>query len=628
MNFELENKQEREFYAKKFSKIKLLTKKIRNSLITGNYLCISDLNLDEIIDYKGSDFFVYISIFQEFKQQIRFGSKRKTLTEALNRIIDTLRNHKRFAEFDISDPKKTRILIEYITDRKEVNLSTIHAHGAFDESRFEPGITGIEINYNNSWYNWLPTDAIVLNKMDLMQILGGLYNKISPKEKKLKNGEKYKKLTEIQKIKTYLTKSKAFVTFENEIIPLYRGNVLYEKFDFNLIKKISLKSNDWLVANMLENGQFRYYYNLTSDNYIDHEHPTRREPNLYYNDLRHAGGAITLLWAYKIKKDKRYIKAVKKAIDWSISMTKFHKDDKGREAAYVFANEKAKLGGVGIPLIMLMKYRITTKDKTYDKYIEAYAKHLISRITPEGEFLGYYIHPSLNDGKPLLTMSDADRKRTFSFYYPGEALLGLALVANKYNKNEELKKEIIEKCKIAMDWIILKRPKIYPEMFTALPSDSWLMQAIEEWANCKGFMSEEYLKFVINDATTMMEKMYTKDDSPYIDFEGGMYYDYGDHYYPDGARCEGLIAAYYLAKKMKMNNIAKKLLDSAKLAAKCQYQLWVNKYNNYGHLNPKRTCYSIKFKATRQWIRVDSIQHVSCFFTRLYLAKRNLFSFK
>ena len=51
--------------------------------------------------------------------------------------------------------------------------------------------------------------------------------------------------------------------------------------------------------------------------------------------------------------------------------------------------------------------------------------------------LGYYIHPSYQDGNPLIDMSDSERRETFSFYYPGEALLGLALFANHFDEDDE-----------------------------------------------------------------------------------------------------------------------------------------------------------------------------------------------
>jgi hypothetical protein len=147
------------------------------------------------------------------------------------------------------------------------------------------------------------------------------------------------------------------------------------------------------------------------------------------------------------------------------------------------------------------------------------------------------------------------------------------------------------------------------------------MQAIEEWAKNEHFRKESYLNFVFGDADTMMQKTYTHDNSPYIDYEGGYYYEYGDHYYPDGARSEGLVAAYYLARYLGKKELAVKLLNACKTVAMCQFHLFNDEKNNYSHKNPERSEGSIRFKATRQWVRVDSIQHVSCFFARLYMAR-------
>ena len=119
----------------------------------------------------------------------------------------------------------------------------------------------------------------------------------------------------------------------------------------------------------------------------------------------------------------------------------------------------------------------------------------------------------------------------------------------------------------------------------------------------------------------MIEHSYERDDSPYIDYEGGYYYEYGDHFYPDGARSEGLVAAYYLAKMLNKDELAAKLLAACKLTAKCQFLLFNNEINSYSHKNPARSVNAIRFKATRQWVRVDSIQHVACFFARLYKAE-------
>jgi len=616
MDFKLQNDKEREFYKQDFTEINKIIKAVRKALTNNQEIDISDIDYKKFINEDAMPDVTYITLFQEKNLPLRFGSKRETLKATLQRLIDVIRNHKRFDDFDVKDENICRIMFEYTTDVRPVNYNDLNMVN-FDENRFEPGINGLKVSYKSRNYYYMPTDAVVKNQMTLskaIETVAGMIPDFGDKSDKIKAFENKK-----DNIKIFLTKSRAFVSYKDECVPLYRGNILYDEFSYDRTWKIFQNSADWLIKNMKDDGRFLYYYDCTDDSYKDHEHPKRPLNNLYYNCLRHSGGAIVLIRAYQATKNKKYIKAAKKALNFTASITKEH-DTKFGKGMYVFYNKKSKLGGVGIALVALMQYRIATGDKAYDKYIKGYSRHLLSRIY-NGEFLGYYIHPAYNEGKPLETMTDEERREMFSFYYPGEALLGLGLVANHFNSDRKLQELVRSESRAALDWIVNERPKYYKNLFTALPSDAWLMQAIEEWASDPDFRNEDYVNFVFNDAREMINRMYKRDDSPFIDFEGGMYYNYGDHYYPDGARCEGLVAAYYLAKKLERKELAQELLNACKLAAKCQYQLHINEKVNYAHLNPSKSLNSIKFKATRQWVRVDSIQHVACFFIRLFWSK-------
>ena len=530
-----------------------------------------------------------------------------------------LRQHKRLAEFDVENKNACRIMLECIIDRRKIRASELNTEH-FNDARFEIGVNGLELRSDGVSYCYMPTDAITLNHLALRSVLNTVVKKTPIGKMTNSISERLKILSASKTYEYFLFRSRAFITFNDSCIPLYRGNILYNDFNYETLYNQIIKSSQFLLDNMYEDGRFLYYYDCTDDSRKDHEHPTRKEDNLYYNDLRHCGGIISLIRAYQLTADEKYIVAAKKAIDWSISITREHETKWGK-AYYAFYNRKSKLGGSGVFLVALMQYRNFTGDKTYDEYIKGYVRHILSRVYKNGEILGYYIHPAFQNGQPLINMTDEERKATFSFYYPGEALLGLALFANNFFDDEKLVKETRKIAKKALDWIIEERPKVYGDLFTALPSDAWLMQAIEEWAKDKNFKKDNYLNFVFTDANTMMEKMYKRDDSPYIDYEGGYYYNYGDHYYPDGARSEGLVAAYYLAKFLGEEKLEKKLLEACKKAAKSQFSLFNCEENNYSHKNQTRSLYSIRFKATRQWIRVDSIQHVACFFARLYKAE-------
>lgn len=621
LDFKEQNDKERAFYTQDFSDVAELLKRIRSALVSGKSLTLKDLNFNGIVNFVVGETLVYITLFQAGKKFIRYGSKRADFETTINRDIEMLRKNKSFSDFSVADENVCRIMIEYVIDRRRVQGNKLNTD-RFDENRFETGIDGIELRKDGISYYYMPTDAITMSHMTLGKALqtvvkrtpiGKMTNKISERLRILKQSPEYE---------YYLFRTRAFVSYKDECIPLYRGNVRYTEFSYDIVKEQALKSIDWILDNMYDDGRFLYYYDCCEDTLNDHEHPNRPIDNLYYNDLRHCGGVIALLRAFQITGDKKYTVAAKKALDWSVSISKPHDTEWGT-GYYAYCNKKAKLGGTGVLLVAMMQYRIITGDKSFDEYIKGYTRHILSRVYENGEILGYYIHPDFQNGQPLINMSDEERKATFSFYYPGEALLGLALFANNFKEDEDLVKEVQRIGEKALDWLVDVRPQVYGDLFTALPSDAWLMQAIEEWAKDEHFQKDNYLNFVFTDANTMIEKTYLRDDSPYIDYEGGYYYNYGDHYYPDGARSEGLVAAYYLAGFLGWTELEKKLLKACQNVAMCQFHLFNNDKNNYSHRNPKRSENTIRFKATRQWVRVDSIQHVSCFFARLYLNKKD-----
>lgn len=619
MDYKAENDIEREYFKKDFTPVKELMKRIRTALTNKNSVNAQDLDLASVINYNNTFSYVYITLFQAGKEPIRWGSTRKTFIETVNRDISMLVEHRRFNDFDIADSNKCRIMLEYITEQKPVKTSQLQI-SKIGENRFEPGITGLKLGFENNNYIYLPTDAWTKSHNGLKQALNQLIRQTTIKRLTNSMTERISILKSLPHTMDLL-KSKAFITYKDDTLPLYRGTTLNE-YSPEGIKEIALNGINWVQDNIKPDGRFLYYYDCKDDNYKDHEHPTRPENDLYYNDLRHCGGVISLIRAYQLTKDETYLHTAKKGLDFIASITKEHEVD-GKKCGYVFYNKKAKLGGTGVALIAMMKYRQETKDNCFDNYIRLYTRHILSRIYKTGEMLGYFIHPSVQNGNELYDLSDEERRYTFSFYYPGEALLGLALTANHF-EDEELKMEILPKAKLALNWLVDERPNIYADLFTALPSDGWLMQAIEEWVDQPGFNQDNLVNFVLKDAATMIEKTYKRDDSPYIDYEGGYYYNYGDHFYPDGARSEGLIAAYYLAHKLGKDDLAQTILEACRKTALSQMYLYNSDKNTYAHLNPEKSIRSIRFKATRQWVRVDSIQHVACFFLRLYFAEKNI----
>lgn len=464
----------------------------------------------------------------------------------------------------------------------------------------------------------MPTDGYVKSIMSVNQLLNYLSKQCGVSKQTNKISERVH-LMRREPIEYTFIESEAYVSFNDNVLELERGFPLPVKFNKEIMYDKTVKSIDWLVENMNDDGSFLYYYDPYKNTIVDDMHPNMINP-LYNNILRHSGGTVTLIRGYELSGNKLYLQKAKKSIDFLISTFKTHKYKK-KFACYPFFNKKSKLGGAGIGLVAIMHYYIQTKDETYRKQMDGLVRHILSRVDKSGELIGYYIHPKFNDGKALINPNDEVKKELFSFYYPGEALLGLALYyLHVKDIDKDLKEDIKIKSEMALDFLVNERPIKYDYMFEPLPADAWLMQAIEEWVKVDGFKKKSYINFVFDDTRAMFEHMY-KDANTLPtnkDYIGGFYYYYGDHVYHDASRCEGVVSAYYLAKYLEDEEKEKWIMQHMLLSAKGLMKTFYDEKSVYPHIEPKKALHSFRFKLTRQWVRVDSVQHAACFFARLH----------
>ena len=572
----------------------------------------------ELFDYDKEVSQVYITLFQEGVKPIRWGSKKETLSKTINRINLKLRENKNYKNFDIKDSSKCRILFEIVTKEYECNIRNLTTMRMHSKNRFEPGVNGLKYEYNGITRFFMPTDGYTKSIMSVNQLLNYLSKQCGIAKQTNKISERVH-LMRREAIEYTFIDSKAFVSFNDEALELERGYPLPSEFTKDEVYDKTLKSLDWLVKNMNKDGSFLYYYDPYLDTIVDDMHPAMIDP-LYNNILRHSGGTVSLIRGYEISGNKLFLQKAKDSIDFLISTFRTHKYNK-EFACYPFFNQKSKLGGAGIGLVAMMHYYIQTQDESYKKEMDGLVRHILSRVDADGEMLGYYIHPKFNDGKALINPPDEIKKELFSFYYPGEALLGLAMYyLHIKDIDNKLREDIRTKSEKALDFLVDERPVKYDYMFEALPADAWLMQAIEEWVKVDGLDKKSYIDFVFNDTKAMFEHMYKDDNTLETnkDYIGGFFYNYGDHVYHDASRCEGIVSAYYLAKHLKDEEKASWIMEHMLLSAKGLMKTFYDEKSVYPQINPQKPLHSFRFKLTRQWVRVDSVQHASCFFSRLY----------
>ena len=258
LDFKSQNDKEREFFNQDFSVVNELLKRIRNALVSGKSINIGDLDFSGIINFNPQETLVYISLFQTGQKFIRYGSKRKDFETTINRDIEMLRKNKSFQNFSVNDENSCRIMIEYLIDRKKINKNESDSE-RFDNGRFEIGINGLELRKDGISYYYMPTDAITLSHMGLRSALQTLVRKTPIAKLTNSISERLNILSASNDYEYYLFRSRAFITYKNTCIPLYRGNIRYTEFSYDVLYNQVIKSVDWILDNMHEDGRYFYY---------------------------------------------------------------------------------------------------------------------------------------------------------------------------------------------------------------------------------------------------------------------------------------------------------------------------------------------------------------------------------
>jgi len=600
-------------YYHDFSREKVLMDQIRSFLVFGE-IKIEAEDTAFSFPFDPDIGQVYITLFQQGLRPIRWGAKRATLEESIKKAAEGVRKLPTFELYHVEDVSQCRIMMEIVTESYPCNIRNMTIL-RFGKNRFEPGVTGLYCQYDNKIRYFMPTDAVTHSIMSVKQVLNFLSKRFGIAKTTKKISERVHLMRRLP-ITYRFIKSAAFVTYQDTLLPLHRGYPMPVELSRSQIEETMMKSIYWMAENMKEDGRFLYYYDPVSDSELDFQHPTQTDP-LYYNILRHSGGTITLLLGYEYKKDMKLRQAAQRSIEFFLTTLK-EEIINGEYVCYPFYNRKAKLGGAGIGLVALMHWYRLTKDEIYRKYADGLVRHILRQIVPSGEMIGYYIHPKYNNGEPLEALTEEQLRELFSFYYPGEALLGLAMYDSLYGDlSDEFRIKLRRSSRKALDFLVLERPEKYTELFEPLPSDGWLMQAIEAWDDVEEVVSEYHREFVYSDAKKMREHMYTPENTTQFDYVGGFFYRYGDHVYHDASRCEGMIAAYNLAKKHSMKYFASNLFNAMLMSAKGLQYTYNSPQSTYAHRYPEKSIGSFRFKLTRQWVRVDSVQHTACFYARL-----------
>lgn len=180
----------------------------------------------------------------------------------------------------------------------------------------------------------------------------------------------------------------------------------------------------WIVSMQEESGRFNYWFN-----------PVRDEYSQPWDDnfLRQAGTAYSLSLAFEQTGDTAFLGSAVRNLKY-LNNYKQHLDP---DKAYYLFNGKAKLGGIALPMLCMLKIRMITSDSGYDTVLKQLAEMILylQELYQTGQFKSTYVY-----------RGDYEYEKNSgweSSIYPGEAMLALALMYNLYGD---------EKYRNSLDW--------------------------------------------------------------------------------------------------------------------------------------------------------------------------------
>ena len=338
------------------------------------------------------------------------------------------------------------------------------------------------------------------------------------------------------------------------------------------LEKSLVDGADWLLRMQEDTGRFQYWYDPKKEVF------SKKTDD---NFLRQAGTAFSMSLAYEYTGNKSYLDAVKKSINYLIQFKKTLNEDK----AYFFFNKKAKLGGIALPMLSMLKLKSLLETKEYDIILKQSAKMImyLQELYNTGQFKSTYVY-----------RGDYNHEKTKGWesrIYPGEALYALAMMYKAFGDHAY---------KQSFDWAM---------DFYWKNSSEWNSAAFLPWTiTASSFMYEltselKYFQYAIFLADTLLTIQKTDIKDPEI---GGFHQKASAN---TGSYMEGIADAIKILRLGNDQYRLERYILNSKLAYRWLIQLQMKNQDVKGLKYPDRALGGIRYSFDDWQLRIDNTQH-------------------
>lgn len=334
---------------------------------------------------------------------------------------------------------------------------------------------------------------------------------------------------------------------------------------------------DWILTMQESSGRFQYWYDP-----IGNQFSSKRDDNF----LRQAGTSFSLMLIYEMTGDSRYLEAARRSVGYLLGFKKQLHDDK----AYFLFYKKAKLGGISLPMLTMLKIRQLTGTTEFDEILTQLANMILflQAKYQTGQYKSTYVY-----------LGDYEYEKNAGWeskIYPGEALFALA---NMYQAFGDVR------YKQSMDWAL---EFYYQERWKSHAFLPWTISAFVSLYQQTGKQRyADYVFFLSNRLLT--QQNLDGDDEVYGSFHGLPSANTGSY-------MEGLGDAIYLAQIIGDKQRLQLYQDRAKMGYRWLLLLQYTESDIANLKRPEMAHGGFRKTLADSQLRIDNTQHAISAFAR------------
>jgi hypothetical protein len=362
---------------------------------------------------------------------------------------------------------------------------------------------------------------------------------------------------------------------EGPPVTLYRGMPFVHRVSPRRLWAAARAAADYLCRMQMPDGRLHYVYDTAADR-------ATHEP---YSLVRHAGTAWSLAEAAAWADDERLVRAAHRAVTWLAGRARVQET-----RAWLEYEGERPVGAAALAVLALLELPGGAEEQ--QDLLRRLGRFLVAMQRPDGGFWSEY---------------DPEADRGFipeghvPLYVPGEATLALARLC-RVLPDAAWRRAVVK----GAEWLATERDDWNAARgLEYVHPDSWTILAVDE-LHAQGLAHRAHVDYAFFLAHRIIAEQETPRTARWRDHVGAPK-ETPPRSGPAAARCEGLVAAWRMARRMGADPTPYR--RAALLSARFQLAHQFDAVNGYLLPNPARAAGGFFSSYADRRIRMDTVQH-------------------